>query len=83
MQFYAETHHKFLATFNYFKVDFCKWVMCENVDKVSVSVKIGVLIGKPTIVCNDHLLQVDINLMVADMPQLKQVLNDDMLLRGT
>ena len=50
--------------------------MCQTVDEASVNVRIGELMGKPAIVCNDHLLQSEFHLIVAKMLQLKQVLID-------
>ena len=55
--FAADAHLNFFREFfGCYDIDFDKWVICQTVDKASVNVRIGDLMSKPTIGCDNHLL---------------------------
>ncbi len=73
--FTAETHvHFFRETFHVFGLEFQSWCKCLIGDNASVNLRIAQLCKRPHVGCASHKLNLEVQKMVKDTPQLSKTI---------
>jgi hypothetical protein len=75
-KFNAEAHVNFFSeTLGFYGLEL-QWVKASIADNTSTNLKVARLIGCPHVGCNNHKLNLDVELMVANTIQLKNVIEN-------
>ena len=73
VSFNAATHLEFMRdNLSFFKCDFDEWIICLISHNCSTNRKIAKDCGKPLVGCLNHKLNLQVNQMIRNMPELKK-----------